>query len=144
MGMNKISNLTQKCVLIIDNAQSTGIIANVASVLSISLGKNIDGIVSHDVYDKEGGKHLGITQLPVPVLGASRGEIKEIRQHLLSLSLADMVLVDFLTIAQQSRTYEEYEASILNAEERDIHYVGIGVCGEKKIINKATGNLRLI
>lgn len=135
---------TKKCVLIIDNVQPTGIIANTASVLSITLGNQIEGIVSHDVFDKQGEKHLGITQMPIPVLGASRDEIKQIRKHLLSQNMQDLVLVDFSNIAQQSKTYDNYETIMGTAEENHIQYIGIGIYGEKKIINKATGNLRLI
>ena len=123
-----LSNATHKCVLVIDNAQPTGIVANIASVLSMTLGCRVSNIVSHDVYDKQGERHLGITQLPIPILGASQ----------------DLVLVDFSTIAQQSRTYDEYEREMYSANEDDLHYVGIGICAEKKAINKATGSLSLI
>ena len=56
-----LSNATHKCVLVIDNAQPTGIVANIASVLSMTLGCRVSNIVSHDVYDKQGERHLGIT-----------------------------------------------------------------------------------
>ena len=74
-----LSNATHKCVLVIDNAQPTGIVANIASVLSMTLGCRVSNIVSHDVYDKQGERHLGITQLPIPILGASQEKIKELR-----------------------------------------------------------------
>lgn len=134
----------QKCILIIDDSQKAGVLANIASVLSISLGNLSTDMVGHDVYDKQGGRHPGITQLPIPILGASRDKIKEIRQMLLSKEIPGMVVVDFTTIAQQSKTYDEYEKSIGNADDNDINYIGIGVYGEKKAINKATGNLRSI
>ena len=108
------------------------------------MGKQVKGIVSHDVYDKEGGKHLGITQMPIPVLGASYDKIKEIRQKLISLDLKDFVMVDFSNIAQQSETYDHYEEVMHTTEENDIRYLSIGICGNKKVINKTTGNLRLI
>jgi len=136
--------ISKKCVLIIDNTQPTGIIANTASVLSITLGKQIDGIVSHDIYDKQGEKHLGITQMPIPILGTSRDRIKEIRKNILSLKSEDLVLVDFSNIAQQSKTYDNYESVMLSTDENEIEYVGIAICGDKKIVNKATGNLSLI
>lgn len=144
--MEEIKTLvdTKKCVLVIDNEQPTGIIANTASVLSITLGNQIDGIVSYDVYDKQGEKHLGITQMPIPVLGASRDKIKEIRRHLLTLGVEDMVLVDFSNIARQSRNYDHYETTMLTTGEDEIHYIGIGICADKKVVNKATGNLSLI
>ena len=139
-----LSNATHKCVLVIDNAQPTGIVANIASVLSMTLGCRVSNIVSHDVYDKQGERHLGITQRPIPILGASQEKIKELRNYFHSLEIEDLVLVDFSTIAQQSRTYDEYEREMYSANEDDLHYVGIGICAEKKAINKATGSLSLI
>ncbi|MCD7901354.1 MAG: DUF2000 domain-containing protein [Bacteroides sp.] len=137
-------NNSAKCVLIIDNAQPTGIIANTASVLSITIGNHVKGMVSHDVYDKEGDKHLGITQLPIPILGATSEKIKEIRKHLCSLNCENMIVVDFSDIAQRSKTYEQYESVMQNIDENDIRYIGIGIFGDRKTINKATGNLSLI
>lgn len=135
---------SKKCVLIIDNTLPTGIIANTASVLSITLGKQIEGIVSHDVYDKQGEKHLGITQMPIPILGASCDKIKEIRRSLISSNTEGLVLVDFSNIAQQSKTYDHYESVMLVTDGDDINYMGIGICGDRKVINRATGNLSLI
>ena len=135
---------SKKCVLIIDNTQPTGIIANTASVLSISLGRQLNHIVGQDVYDKQGEKHAGITQMPIPILGASPEKIKEIRRHLLSLQIEDFVIVDFSDIAQKSKTYDHYETELLATDEIDIRYIGIAVYGDKKNINKATGNLSLI
>lgn len=144
MNKETLSVATHKCVLIIDHSQPTGIIANIAGVLSMTLGNRVENIVSHDVYDGRGECHLGITQLPVPVLGASPEEIKEIRERLLKTAGEKLVLVDFSTIAQHSRTYEEYEREMAHTDGDDLQYIGIGVCAEKRIINKSTGNLRLI
>ncbi|MCY6351067.1 DUF2000 domain-containing protein [Bacteroides fragilis] len=98
METKNLSSATHKCVLVIDNAQPTGIVANIASVLSMTLGCKVNNIVSHDVYDKQGEKHLGITQLPIPILGASQEKIKEIRKLFNSLKIEELVLVDFLLL----------------------------------------------
>ena len=144
MGTETLSGATHKCGVVIDHGQPTGIVANIASVLSMTLGCKVGNIVSHDVYDKQGERHLGITQLPIPILGASQERIKELYRHFLSLGAEDLVLVDFSTIAQQARTYDEYEQALSEAEEDELHYIGIGVCAEKKVVNKATGNLSLL
>ena len=144
METKTLSTATHKCVLVIDSTQPTGVVANIASVLSMTLGNKVSNIVSHDVYDKQGVKHLGITQLPIPILGASQDKIKEIRKHLLTLDSKELVLVDFSTVAQHAKTYEEYESVMLETEDADLHYIGIGICAEKKIVNKSTGNLSLI
>lgn len=107
METETLSTATHKCVLIIDNTQPTGIVANIAGVLSMTLGNRVCNIVSHDVYDKQGERHLGITQLPISILGASQEKIKEIRKRLLSLGAKDLILVDFSTVAQQAKTYQE-------------------------------------
>lgn len=144
MGTDTLSSETHKCVLVIDNAQPTGVVANIASVLSMTLGHKVNHIVSHDVYDKAGERHLGITQLPVPILGTSQEKIKELHRHFQGLGLEDLVLVDFSTIAQRARTYDEYEQAMAKAGEDELQYIGIGVCAAKKIVNKVTGNLSLI
>ena len=144
MGTETLSSATHKCVLIIDDTQPKGIIANIASVLSMTLGYKVEHIVSHDVYDKQGGKHLGITQLPIPILGSSQEKIKELRARFRSLETGNSVLVDFSTVAQQARTYDEYEKAMSDTNENDLYYLGIGICAEKKIVNKVTGNLSLI
>nr|WP_295874812.1 DUF2000 domain-containing protein [uncultured Chitinophaga sp.] len=135
---------SKKCVLIIDNTQPTGVIANTSSILSITLGKQLGSIIGQDVYDKQGEKHPGITQIPIPILGTSPEKIKEIRRHLLTLFIEDIVLVDFSDVAQKSRTYDQYENAMLTTDENDIRYIGIAVYGDKKLINKVTGNLSLI
>ena len=137
-------NDVKKCVLIIDNTQPVGIIANTASVLSITLGRNINSIFGKHIYDKRGGEHLGITQMPIPILGTSSEKIKEIRQQLVSLDLENLMIVGFTNIAQKSKTYDHYEATMLTTDENDICYIGIAIYGDKKVINKATGNLSLI
>lgn len=135
---------SKKCVLVIDNTQSTGIIANTASILSITLGNRVTDIVSHDVYDKQGEVHLGITQIPIPILGASKEKIKEIRDSLFSVGEENLVIVDFTNIAQRAKDYSTYESDMLISQVEDINYIGIGICGDKKLINKTTGNLSLI
>lgn len=133
-----------KSVLVIDNTQPTGIIANIASILSITLGNKACGIVGHDVLDKQGEVHLGITYRPIPILGASPETIKEVRERLRSFDAKDIVLVDFSTVAQQAKTYEEYEQGMREADKADLCYMGIGIYAEKRIVNKVTGNLSLI
>lgn len=144
MNHTGVSIESKKCVLVIDSTQPTGIIANTSSVLSITLGQQLGSIIGQDVYDKQGEKHPGITQIPIPILGASPEKIKEIRRQLLTLPAEDMVIVDFSDIAQKSRTYDQYENVMRATDENDIRYIGIAIYGDKKVINKATGNLSLI
>ena len=61
-----------KCVWIIDELLSTSVIANVAGILSMSIGSKVEGLVGEDIIDKKDFVHSGLPQLPIPVLGQVR------------------------------------------------------------------------
>ncbi|SEI69786.1 hypothetical protein SAMN04487995_1761 [Dyadobacter koreensis] len=133
-----------KCVLIIDKHIDTGSKTNVASILSISIGDKIKGLVGPDLIDSSGIVHSGLTRLPIPVLGATTEEIIRIRQNFIQQREENDLWVDFSTSAQQARTYEEYMASMQRADPDKIIYLGIALFSFRKKINRATKGLSLI
>ena len=136
-----VKNLEKtKCVLIVDNSLSVGEQANVAAVLAMTLGAKYSEIIGDDVYDGDDLRHPGITQLNLPVLAASKDILREI--HSLAYENDEVSLVDFTCTAQRSRTYEEYSLQIKKIAESELRYIGIGLIGNKKYINKYTGNLK--
>ncbi|MBD5140344.1 MAG: DUF2000 domain-containing protein [Ruminococcus sp.] len=133
-----------KCVMIIDERLPVGVIANTAAILGISLGKIFPEAVGTDVTDKSGNAHLGIIEFPVPVLKGSPELIREIRQRLYTKEFEDVAAVDFSETAQGCRTYDEFVKKIADTEEEKLLYLGIGIFGGKKKINKLTGSLPLL
>lgn len=133
-----------KCVMVIDEALPLGIIANTAGIMGITLGKYIPETVGPKVTDKSGSSHLGIIQIPVPVLKADREKIKEIRERLYQPEFGGLIVVDFSDVAQSCNVYEDYIQKAASVEENSFNYFGIGICGEKKLVNKLTGNLPLL
>ena len=133
-----------KCVMIIDEKFPVGVIANTAAILGISLGKRFPEAVGRDVTDKSGNVHLGIIEFPVPILKGSPELIREIRQRLYTKEFEDVAAVDFSETAQGCRTYDEFVRKIAETEEENLLYLGIGLFGGKKKINKLTGNLPLL
>lgn len=129
-----------KCVVIVDSSLSVGEQANVAAVLAMSIGAKFSEIIGDDVYDGDDIRHPGITQLNLPVLAASRDTLRGIRS--LACDNDEVSLVDFTCTAQRSRTYEEYTLQIKKIAESELSYIGIGLIGNKKYINKYTGNLK--
>ena len=97
-----------------------------------------------DVTDKSGNAHLGIIEFPVPVLKGSPELIREIRQRLYTKEFEDVAAVDFSETAQGCRTYDEFVKKIADTEEEKLLYLGIGIFGGKKKINKLTGSLPLL
>lgn len=135
---------SDKCVLVIDRALPLGMIANTATIMGITLGKQIPETIGAEVLDKSGCSHLGIIQIPVPVLGTDREKIKEIRHRLYQPEFAGLIVVDFSDVAQSCNIYDDYIQKAAAVEENSFTYLGIGICGEKKLVNKLTGNLPLL
>lgn len=133
-----------KCVMVIDEALPGGIIANTAGIMGITLGKYIPETVGPEVTDKSGSSHLGIIQIPVPILKADREKIKEIRERLYQPEFDGLIVVDFSDVAQCCNVYEDYIQKAASVEESNFNYFGIGICGEKKMVNKLTGSLPLL
>ncbi len=133
-----------KCILIIDQQLSTGMKTNVASILSISVGNKLGRMIGPDLIDSSGVVHPGLTQLPIPVLGASAAEISSIRQDFIERKDEADVWIGFSTLAQQAHTYEDYTTNLQAVDAKEIVYLGIALFGNKKKVNKATKGLSLI
>ncbi len=133
-----------KCVMLLDQDLSLGFLANTAGIMGITLGKHIPETVGPDVLDKSGKKHLGIIEMPVPVLKADQEKIRAIREQLYQPEFADLIVVDFSDVAQSCNVYEEYIKKAAGVEEKEMMYFGIGICGAKKLVNKLTGSLPLL
>ncbi|MDE6594644.1 MAG: DUF2000 domain-containing protein [Oscillospiraceae bacterium] len=133
-----------KCVMIIDENLPVGVIANTAAILGITLGKRFPEAVGTDVTDKSGNAHLGIIEFPVPILKGSPELIREVRQRLYTKEFEDVTAVDFSDTAQGCKTYDEFVRKIAETEEENLLYLGIGLFGGKKKVNKLTGSLPLL
>lgn len=133
-----------KCVMVIDGALPLGIIANTAGIMGITLGKHIPESVGPETRDKSGCAHLGIIQIPVPVLKADGGKIKEIRRRLYEPEFSSLIVVDFSDVAQSCNVYDDYIRKAAAVEENRFNYYGIGICGNKRLVNKLTGSLPLL
>lgn len=133
-----------KSVIIVDKELPLGLIANTTAVLGLSLGNRINNLIGPDIRDVNGKIHLGITTMPIPILGAARKQIKDLYSSVLSEEQSDLIAVDFNDIAQKSKTYEEYTMLLSNAEYENLQYLGICLYGPKKRINKLTGSIGLL
>ena len=133
-----------KCVMVIDEALPLGMIANTAGIMGLTLGKHMPETIGPEVLDKSGCSHLGIIQIPVPVLKADREKIKELRQRLYEPEFAALTVVDFSDLAQGCKTYDEFISKMENVPESTLQYFGLAICGPKKKVNKLTGSMPLL
>lgn len=134
----------QKCVIVIDGALSLGEIANVSAILGLTMGMKNPAVIGNDVTDSGGSIHAGIIKFPVPILKGDRELLKKIKTKLLDPCCSELSAADFTELAQGCKTYDEYINKMAQASEEDLNYIGIALCGSRKMINKLTGNLPLL
>ena len=134
----------RKCVMVIDANLPLGLIANTATMLGISIGQLHPEIVGEDVTDGSGKEHPGISMVPISMLKGDEALLKDLRARLFEQEFAGLTAVDFSDVAQSCRTYDEFISRAAAAREEDITYLGIGIWGTKKQVNRLTGSLPLL
>jgi len=133
-----------KCVMVVDGNLPSGIIANTAAVMGITLGKLFPQAVGDDVYDKTGRRHIGVIEFPVPILKGNTALIKELREKLYQPEFDELTTVDFSDVAQSCKTYDEFTEKMAAVPESALSYFGVAICGSKKQVNKLTGSMPLL
>ncbi len=133
-----------KCVILIDENLPLGLIANCASVLSLSLGKKVDGIIGYDLKDINNRTHLGITTMPIPILKSNKTQLKELREKLFDDKFNECIVVDFTNVAQKTKTYDDYSELLSTTSQDELEYLGVSIYGSKKLVNKLVGSIGLL
>ena len=134
----------EKCVVVIDEALPSGIAVNTGVILGMTMGKHMPEAIGADVVDEDGNKHRGIITFPVPVLKAGQEVLKELRHKLNQPEFKELLTTDFSDLAQGCMVYSEFIEKMSRTPEEQLNYLGIAVCGPKKLVNKLTGNLPLL
>ena len=137
-------NEERKCVMVIDENLPLGIIANTTAILGNTLGSHYPSVVGQDVLDESGNSHLGIIEIPIPILKGNKELLKDLREKLYSNDYQDLIVADFSDVAQSCKAYDEYIDKISKVDSNDITYFGIAIYGNKKQVNKLTGSMGLL
>ncbi len=134
----------RKCVMIVDENLPLGIIANTTAILGNTLGSHYQHTVGKDVLDKTGNFHLGIIEIPIPILKGNKEFLNDLREKLYQNEYQNLIVADFSDVAQSCKTYDEYIDKISEIDSKDITYFGIAIYGNKKQVNKLTGSIGLL
>ena len=137
-------NEERKCVMIVDESLPLGIIANTTAILGNTLGSHYPGAVGKNVLDKNENEHLGIIEIPIPILKGNKELLNNLRDTLYKEEYKDMIVADFSDVAQSCKTYDEYIQKISKVASNNINYFGIAIYGTKKQVNKLTGSIGLL
>jgi uncharacterized protein DUF2000 len=131
-----------KCAIVVSEELPAGLAANAASVLSVTLGHRVDGLVGADVKDADGVAHPGIIYMPLPILKAPRYKVAAIVQA--AAGDDEIFFVSFSALAQSCKTYEEYIDKMVATATADLDSVGVGLHGPQKGVNRLIGSLPLL
>ncbi|WP_315138723.1 DUF2000 domain-containing protein [Achromobacter marplatensis] len=130
-----------KCVIVVDKALGLGHAANAVSVIGVSMGRSVKGLVGPDMQSQDSVNYPGVIYAPLPILLSSN----ELLHEILGKALVDNEInsIPFSALAQSCKTYQEYESRISEANSQSIELVAIGLIGPKKKISRLTGSLPL-
>jgi hypothetical protein len=131
-----------KCAIVVSAELPTGLAVNAASVLSLTMGHRIEGLVGVDVKDADGLTHPGVIHTPLPILVAPRERVDAIVQT--AATQDGMFFAGFSSLAQGCRTYDEYIDKMAATPTADLANVGVGLYGPRKQITKLVGSLPLL
>lgn len=131
-----------RLAIIINKELPLGLAANAAAILGLSIGRAAPECVGPDIPDASGGLHPGITNLPIPVLGADPRALKDLRDRVAGDTTVRFA--DFSNIAQRTRTYDEYTGLMIRAEPRTLEYLGLCVYGDDASVRRLTGGFPLL
>lgn len=132
--------MPQKHVLILDEALPTGLKANFAAVLGMSLGQLRPGLVGANTTTRDGEVLGGITTVALPVLGASMTVLP-----MLFAAAADLPLrLAYMRAAFEARDYADYTDRIAAAPLADHAPQAILLAGPRKAVDRICGSLPLL
>lgn len=128
--------------IVVDETLPSGLAANAASILALTLGTLVRGLIGPDFVDADGDVHPGLTNVGVPVLGAPGETLVELRRR--ARREFDVDVIDFPTLGQKSNDYEEIRGWVAQTPTADLEYVGLALFGARDDVRKLIGSLPLL
>ncbi|GAB2577137.1 DUF2000 domain-containing protein [Kribbella endophytica] len=133
--------LANKMVVVIAAEAPVGVALNTAALLGVALGHHHEDVVGAPVDDASGAVHEGMCAYPIPVLRATGEQLRELRDQ--AAGRDGVTVHDMNQVAQRSRTYEQYTATIGGTKAEDLEYYGLGLYGQRAAVDSLTGALGL-
>ena len=130
-----------KISIVIDESLRPGLAANCTAVLGAALGARYPDINGPDTKDRSGLCYPGITTVPIPILRATRHTLADLTGR--AIGKSELTFVILTDLAQQCRTYTEYERRLGRTDIEHIAVVGLCLLGDKSVVDRLTGSLPL-
>jgi hypothetical protein len=118
---------------------SSGLAANAAAILALTLGVHRPQLIGAGFDDAAGTPHLGLIPTGLPILGTEAAELPALREAARERGL---LVVDLPAPGQQTTDYDEFRAAVTATAE--LAYLAILVSGPQKPVRAITGQLALL
>lgn len=115
--------------------------ANVAAFLAGGLAGRYPDIVGVPYADRDGTAYTALIREPVFVFGADATELQRSRKRALSRGLDIAVYTHDLFATGND---DDNRAAVAAVAGEDLDLVGLGLHGERKIVDKVTGGLKFL
>ncbi len=70
--------------------------------------------------------------------------LSQLREKLYRPEYDQLTVVDFSDVAQSCHTYDAFTEKMAGVAAADLRHFGIGILGDKKLVNQLTGSLPLL
>jgi hypothetical protein len=131
-----------RTVIVVDRDLPTGLAANAAAVVALSLGAALPGLPGGDFTDAAGATHRGLIPFGLPVLGARASEMARLRRE--AQACEEVVVVDFPALGHTTNDYDEFRRRVATSPAEALRYAGIGLHGPFPVVRELTRRLSLL
>lgn len=132
--------MSLKPVIILDETLPTGLKANFAAILGMSMGQLRPDLIGAETFTQDGEALAGITTVALPVLGTTATGLKA-----LFSAAADLPLrLAYMRAAFEARDYADYAARIAAAPLAGHAPQAILLAGPQKAVDRLCGSLPLV
>lgn len=129
-----------KITIVVNKLLNSGQKANISAIIMGQLGHDIPEIYSSPITDTSGTNHAGIS-VNVIILDGKSGQLLSLIE---SAHKSNIVCIAFSSVGQMlSNNYPEYLKKISESETKDTNIVGVGLCGNDKIVKTLTKKFSL-
>lgn len=132
-----------RLALIVDPAQSPGLLANTAAVIAVGLGAADGSLGAVPLVDRHGRTTASIANRPIPVLQADGAGLAAILRRALPAP-AGATVVAFPRFGRSLHVFEDYRAQFQDRDLLGDPLEGVGLAGPAKWVKSLTGSLRLL
>lgn len=132
--------MSLKPVVILAEDLPTGLKANFAAVLGMTLGQLRPDLVGADTTTQDGVTLPGITTVPLPVLGSPAADLPALHDAARDLPLR----LAYMRAAFEARDYADYSVRIASSPLADHTPQAILLAGPRKAVDRICGRLSLL